>query len=251
MASSRAEFLEPKGNYGIDGSPAPLVAIGAGGLVLAGLALLPPRHSHTLLAVAELVGSLALFLTLASYLYSTRLGKFAVWAELLDSLQLQGDEHVLDMGCGRGAVLCMLAKRVPRGDAVGLDLWRIGDQSGNSPKAARRNLVVEGVSDRTALETGDMTAMPFPDATFDLVVSNLAIHNIQGEEGRCQAVDEAVRVLKPGGRVVIADLKRTAEYAERLHARGMEDVERRRLGWRLWYGGPWMPTGLVTAAKPA
>jgi len=39
--------------------------------------------------------------------------------------------------------------------------------------------------------------------------------------------------------------------AKQLRARGMEGVEQRRLGWRFWYGGPWMPTGLVTAAKPA
>jgi ubiquinone/menaquinone biosynthesis C-methylase UbiE len=145
----------------------------------------------------------------------------------------------------------MLAKLVPHGRAVGLDLWRFADQSGNGPQAAHRNLAAEGVSDRSALETGDMTAMPFPDATFDLVASNLAIHNIHGEEGRSQAVEEAVRVLRPGGRLVIADLMRTTEYAKQLRARGMEGVEQRRLGWRFWYGGPWMPTGLVTAAKPA
>ncbi len=250
VVHSRAEPLEPKGEYGFDGSLAGLVAIGAGGLILAGLALLPLRRGQTLLAVPELLGSLALVLTLASYLYSTRRGKFAVWAEVLGSLRLQGNEHVLDMGCGRGAVLCMLAKLVPQGQVVGLDLWRTADQSGNSPGAARRNLVAEGVSGRTALQTGDMTALPFADAAFDLVASSLAIHNIREAEGRCRAVDEAVRVLKPGGRVVIADLMWTGEYATRLRARGMEDVEQRRLGWRFWYGGPWAPTGLVTAAKP-
>ena len=49
----------------------------------------------------------------ASYLYSTGPGKRAIWAQLLDDLGLRGDEHVLDVGCGRGAVLMLAARRVP------------------------------------------------------------------------------------------------------------------------------------------
>jgi arsenite methyltransferase len=78
-----------------------------------------------------------------SYLYSTRRGKFAVWAELLDAQPWRGDEHVLDIGCGRGAISVMMAKIVPRGRAVGLDLWRSEDQSGNNPEATWRNLDID------------------------------------------------------------------------------------------------------------
>jgi arsenite methyltransferase len=66
------------------------------------------------------------------------------WAELPGSQPWRGDEHVLDMGCGRGAILGMVAKIVPRGRAVGLDLWRSEDQSGNEPEATWRNLDLEG-----------------------------------------------------------------------------------------------------------
>ena len=52
-------------------------------------------------------------------LYSTRPGKFEVWAELLDELDLRGDEHILDIGCGRGAVLLLAAERLPGGRAAG------------------------------------------------------------------------------------------------------------------------------------
>ena len=54
-----------------------------------------------------------------SYLYSTGPGKRAIWAQLLDELGLRGDEHVLDVGCGRGAVLMLAARRLPAGRAVG------------------------------------------------------------------------------------------------------------------------------------
>ena len=49
------------------------------------------------------------------YLDATRRGKFVVWAQLLDTLGLRGDERILDLGCGRGAVLLMAAERLTTG----------------------------------------------------------------------------------------------------------------------------------------
>jgi ubiquinone/menaquinone biosynthesis C-methylase UbiE len=65
------------------------------------------------------------------------------------------------------------------------------------------------------------------------------------------AIDEAVRVLKPGGRLLIADLTWTRVYAKRLRERGMEHVVERHLDWRFWYGALGLATGLVTATKPS
>ena len=75
------------------------------------------------------------------------------------------------MGCGRGAVLLATAKRLPNGKAVGVDLWR-ADQTDNSPAATERNAEIEGVADRIELHTADMTALPFEDNTFDVIVSS-------------------------------------------------------------------------------
>jgi SAM-dependent methyltransferase len=185
-----------------------------------------------------------------SCFYTTLRGKFVVWAELLDQLGLRGDERILDLGCGRGAVLLLAAQRLTTGRAVGVDLWRSRDQSGNAADATRRNAVAEGVADRVELHTADMTALPLEDDSFDLVVSSLAIHNIWGRAGRQKAIEEAVRVLRPGGRLMIADIWATRHYQARLVALGMSDVARRGLGWRFWWGGPWAPTCLVTATKP-
>ncbi len=65
-----------------------------------------------------------------------------------------------------------------------------------------------------------------------------------------KAIDEALRVLRPGGRLLIADISATAQYKVRLAALGALDITRRNLGWRLWWSGPWMPTYLLTATKP-
>jgi arsenite methyltransferase len=186
----------------------------------------------------------------ASALYTTLRGKFVVWANLLDKLELRGDEQILDLGCGRGAVLLLAAQHLTTGRVVGVDLWRSSDQSCNSADATQRNAIAEGVADRVELRTGDMTKLPFEEGSFDVVVSSLAIHNIRGRAGRAKAIDEAVRVLRPGGRLMIADIWATRQHQAQLFKIGMGDVTRKGLGWRFWWGGPWATTRLVTATKP-
>ena len=185
-----------------------------------------------------------------SFWYTTRRGKFQEWERILDRLHLRGDELVLDMGCGRGAVLTAVARRLTTGRVSGVDIWSTKDQSGNARAVTLRNANLEGVSDRVNVETGDMRALPYPSVTFDLVVSSLAIHNIASTADRKQAIHEAFRVLKPGGRVVIADIRATRTYEDALRTLGALNVERRRLGWRFWWGNPLASTTLLTASKP-
>lgn len=244
-----------RADYGYDAPLTGLLPNAAGGLALAALSAYHYRRGRRVLASAELLGSVLLLFTAAVYVHATRRGKFHVWTELLEELQLRGNEQVLDMGCGRGAVMAMVARLVPRGHVVGLDLWRTEDQSGNNPEATRRNLIAEGVAERCELKTGDMLAMPFEDNTFDLVLSCLAIHNIDERDlrnhgHRLQAVSEAARVLKPGGRLLITDLLWASRYAEHLRQLGMHNVEQRSLGWRFWYA-PFLGADLVSATKPS
>ena len=231
-----------KGSYGID---APYLLPVPALLIVANIIDGVTSGAVWPFAVAGLVTACA-----GCGLYASRRGKFAVWAELLDQLALQGDERVLDLGCGRGAVLLMAALRLTTGQAVGVDLWKRQDQSGNAAEATRRNAVAEGVSDRVELHTADITALPFEDGSFDLVVSSVAIHNVKGRASRDRVIHEAVRVLRPGGRLLFADIWATGRYCARLSEIGMIDVARRGLGWRMWWSGPWLPTRLVTATKP-
>ena len=220
-------------NYGID-APAVvrnLVLIGAAGTALAAAAplsasivsWLPP----TLMTVGVVV-AVSFFGQFAYMIWSSKVGKLKQRDLMLDGAGLRGDERVLDVGCGRGLLLIGAAKRLPRGKAVGLDLWQAEDLSANSAAATAANARSEGVEARVEVVSGDMRKMPFADATFDVIVSSMTIHNVYTEDERRQALSEIWRVLKPGGRFFIQDFRHTDVYARVLAELGARDVDRSR-----------------------
>lgn len=176
---------------------------------------------------------------------SSRFGKFRLRDSLLNRLNLRGDETILDVGCGHGLLLIGAAKRIAAGRAVGIDLWSQADQANNSSTATLRNAQLEGVADRVEIHDGDMRKLPFPDATFDAVVANFAIHNIPSREGRREAIREIVRVLKPGGQVALSDMKSVGLYADELRKSRMNEV---KISWPSFW--TWPPARTVTARKP-
>lgn len=101
---------------------------------------------------------------------------------------------VLDVGTGPAVLLVELAGRRPDLRLTGVDL------SADMVTAAKRNL--EPFGDRASALVGDVTSLPFPDRSFDLIVSSLSLHHWDDPEA---AVPELARVLRPGGRVYIYD----------------------------------------------
>ena len=225
--------------YGVDAPAVPAVLAAAGvacGLAAAGRR----RRGRIALAAAGTV----LLANAGVYLHTTLRGKLRIWERELDRAGLQGSERLLDLGCGRGVVLIAAARRLPTGRAVGADRWT-RDQSGNSPDVTLANAAAAGVTDRVEVHTADMTALPFPDGSFDVVTSALAIHNIPTSGGRYRAVDEAMRVLRPGGQLLIADPWPMA----RKYAGHLGQGTLRPLGPGYWYGGPWLGITLLHAVK--
>ena len=92
---------EHRGDYGFDAPLQGLVPTGTRGLLLALPAATYGRSSRRGLAAVEAVTQCPPSGVVLGLSATTRRGKFAVWADVLAGLDLRGDEHVLDMGCGR------------------------------------------------------------------------------------------------------------------------------------------------------
>src|SRR5262252_5597386 len=71
---------------------------------------------------APFLGAALLLVCFGFFVHTTRRGKFLVWSKLIDGLRLKGSERILDLGCGRGAVLLTAAKRLTTGRAFGVDI---------------------------------------------------------------------------------------------------------------------------------
>ena len=155
-------------------------------------------------------------------IYDSRIGKVREREKYLDMIVWRGDVRVLDVGCGLGLFLIGAAKRLSTGRAVGIDKWQQEDLSGNNAAGTLSNAMIEGVADKVEVHTGDARKLPFDDAGFDVVLSSMALHNIYNAGERQTAVREIARVLKPGGRVLIVDVRHTRHYAATLRDAGLD-----------------------------
>jgi ubiquinone/menaquinone biosynthesis C-methylase UbiE len=129
--------------------------------------------------------------------------------------RLQPGDAVLDVGCGTGTLALEVARRVgSAGRVAGIDPGT--EQIARArAKATRLHLPIE-------FQVGVIEQLPYPDTTFDVVLSTLMIHHVPAPIKR-QGLAEIARVLKPGGRLVMADFTRRQERAgraARFHAGG-------------------------------
>jgi arsenite methyltransferase len=132
------------------------------------------------------------------FLLYVKFGKFRHRDFMLGLHVWRGDESVLDVGCGRGLLLAGAAKRLASlsgtGHVTGIDVWSNVDMGANSAAATQRNLDLEGVSSRCTVIGQPAQDMSFPDGTFDVILSNLCIHNIYDASTRRRALAQIVRV---------------------------------------------------------
>lgn len=115
----------------------------------------------------------------------------AMGRDVLDRLVLNGDERVLDAGCGTGRVTAALLERLPRGEVVGVD---------GSPAMIERARTLLGEDERLELLAADLLDLDLAAAPVDAILSTATLHWI-GDHDRLFARLHAA--LKPGGRLVV------------------------------------------------
>lgn len=114
-------------------------------------------------------------------------------AKLVEGAGLTGNERVIDIGCGAGHTAIALAPHAARVTAVDITPEMLGVAA---DLAARRGLT------NIDFERQDATNLPYPDGRFDVAASRVAAHHYHDVHA---FVSEAARVLKPGGRLMLAD----------------------------------------------
>jgi len=216
-------------NYGLD---APLAvrnmlivaALGIISLITRLLGVWSRQDVIAVIARPLMLGGLSCGAMALWMIYDSKIGKIRERDTYLDKINWNGHERVLDVGCGLGLFLIGAAKRLSTGRAVGIDKWQQEDLSGNNAAGTLRNAMIEGVADKVEVHTGDARKLPFPDASFDVVLSSMALHNIYNAGERQTALREIARVLAPGGRVLIVDVRHTSKYAATLRDAGLTDA---------------------------
>jgi len=245
QGSSSGESQPATADYGIDSPPMLLSFVAAAFVAAIAGIFIGSGAGSASAGIGPWIASL-LFAGAAAYLvWSSKRGKAKLWDQVLDDLALTGQEKALDVGCGRGLVLIKLAHRLPKGKVSGVDVWRAKDQSGNAEVVCRANAEVEGVTDRVDIRTADMRELPFGDRSFDLVTASMSIHHLPLAADRGQAVKEIIRVVKPGGKVVIVDVGKTFEYGAWLEDATFKDLKKSGLKFLTY-----PPSRVVSGRKP-
>jgi arsenite methyltransferase len=158
-------------------------------------------------------------------LYWSKVKKIRDRDQILNRLTWRGDERVLDIGCGRGLMLIGAALRLTTGHAIGVDIWAGRDQSANTPDGARENARKAGVLQKIEIHTADMRTLPFADRSFDIVMSHTVVHNLERESDRTKTLVEMMRVLRPGGRLILCDIEHRDAYLAKLTSLGLLDCQ--------------------------
>ncbi|URD53439.1 class I SAM-dependent methyltransferase [Chroococcidiopsis sp. CCNUC1] len=124
------------------------------------------------------------------------MGEFAFKRQLVRQAGIEKGNRVLDLGCGTATLTLLIKKTHPEAKVVGLD----GDLK--VLEIAKAKAVKTGL--KIALDRGMAFELPYPDNSFDRVLSSLVFHHLT-RDNKVRTLKEVFRVLKPGGELHVAD----------------------------------------------
>ena len=159
------------------------------------------HHSHSVEQPAQTEGTLIRWAPYYDFVTNLMtLGHARPLRKLtVDNALIKPDDSVLDVGCGTGEVTLLAKTRAKAGKVYGIDPAPEMIAMARK-KAARRNLDID-------FRVGVIESLPFPNSSIDVVTSSLMMHHLP-EDLKVRGLAEIYRVLKRGGRLLIADFMR-------------------------------------------
>lgn len=237
-----------KPNYGIDAPKVIRNLIGIGLLLLCCSFFIKDYWSATvseIIRTSLFMPAICLISAGVLMILYAKFGKFNHRNRMLNLYNWKGNEEVLDVGTGLGLLMIGAAKRLATGKSYGIDIFNTYDLSDNTIEQTQLNTELENVKDKTVILKENILSTQFESNKFDLILSNLCLHNLYKKEERDQACKEIIRILKPNGEVIISDYKHLNEYKKSFEELGIK-VE--KVG--TYFHNTFPPLTIIKAKKP-
>jgi SAM-dependent methyltransferase len=186
-----------------------LCTLGTGALVLMPLGSL----YRLIMAFLFVITFVSFLFPLYSYVkFSQKGGRFQerIYNLIIQSLGTTVKGRILDIGSGNGVLTVKLAQQLDEAEVIGMDYW--GKDWEYSKSVCEKNAQIGRVENRVHFQKGDAAALEFADDTFDGAISNLTFHEVRSVTDKREVVQEALRVVKPGGRFAFVDYFYEAKF---------------------------------------
>ncbi|MBB1085921.1 class I SAM-dependent methyltransferase [Limosilactobacillus fastidiosus] len=186
-----------------------------------------------------------ILLVVGTYCNTLFRGRRLIWRRVLGQLNVPEDSQVAILGLNYAGLFIEIAKMLKAlGKVTGIN---IGNES--VKKQEEERIKENRVADRTKIVDGSLANLPLESRRYDYVLSAFTFHSVTPAINRGRAIQEAVRVMKPEGILVIVDFGDLQQYRQLLNNLGFQNVRIIPTGMDGWWGGPWLKTSVLVAKR--
>jgi SAM-dependent methyltransferase len=185
------------------------ISLGVGVLILIPLGFI----YHVILSILFVIVLISFLFPLYAYvMFSQNGGKFQekVYNLIIQSLGKDVKGRILDIGSGNGVLAIKLAQQHEKAEVTGIDYW--GKDWEYSKSVCEKNAQAARVESRVHFQRGDAASLDFTGDMFDGAISNLTFHEVKSVANKRAVLQEALRVIKPGGVFAFVDYFHDAKY---------------------------------------
>ena len=172
-------------------------------------------------------------------------GRQIIWHQILSELKLAPDSKVAVLGLSYAGLFIDVAKKLKApGKVTGVNV-----DKENVAKQEQERIKENRVADRAEVVDGRLQNLPLENRQYGYVFSAFTFHSVSPAINRGRALQEAVRVMKPEGTLVIVDFGDMQQYRPILSNMGFQTVRIVPTGMIGWWGGPWLKTSVLMARR--